>query len=211
MSAPFHSRGQPPEGDAPSGREAHDDGPDDAFLARDIADGDAAALDRLISRYWIPLASYASRILDDMPLAEDVVQSVFIRVWERRESWRPRSVKASLYLTTRNLSLDFIRSREARRRRERAFGAQRAHRSPTPLDLLDEHEVARTVDAAIQALPDRRREAFTLVYLKELAYAEAAEVMGVSRKTIGHHVSAALTELRQSLDPLLAERVLSDS
>lgn len=211
MSAPFLSGGQRHEAHPASGVEGHDPGPADAFLARDIANGDAVALDRLISRYWNPLTSYASRILDDMALAEDVVQSVFIRTWQRRETWRPHSVKSFLYLTTRNLSLDIMRSHDARRGRERAFGTQRTSRSPTPLDVLDEREVARTVDAAIQALPDRRREAFTLVYLKNLAHAEAAEVMGVSRKTVGHHVSAALAELRETLGPLLAERSSSES
>lgn len=204
---PFPRPHEPTGGDCPSeeGQPPQTTGFDDHALAQRIATGDTNALDHLISQYWEPLTSYASRVLDDMDLAQDVVQDVFVRVWERRIGWHPHSVRAYLFRATRNLALDEMRSRNALHEREQKRGREESRRPRTPLDIYEDSQLSSVVDAALQALPVRRREAFTLVYLKKLTYAEAAEVMGVSPKTVGHHISAALVKLREKLRPLLAE------
>lgn len=174
-----------------------------AHLALRISEDDPAALGELIDRFWVPLTSYASRILNDMTAAEDVVQEVFIRVWERRDRWQPRSVTAFLFRMARNLAVDVARSRGTRRERERTRW-QDTHRNPsTPAGVFEKQELSETVDRAIQSLPGRQREAFTLAYLENLSYIEIAEVMGISPKTVGNHISAALTQLREVLRPLL--------
>lgn len=141
-----------------------------------------------------------------MDLAQDVVQDVFVRVWQRRIGCRAHSVRAYLFRATRNCALDEIRSRHALHDRERQRARDESRRPPTPLDIYEERQLSSAADAALQALPVRRREAFTLAYLKRLTYTEVAEVMGVSPKTVGHHVSAALAELREKLHFLLVER-----
>ncbi|MQA91776.1 MAG: sigma-70 family RNA polymerase sigma factor [Gemmatimonas sp.] len=181
-------------------------GGDDALLARAIAQSDTSALEFLISRYWIALTSYASRMLDDMELAEDVVQRVFVSIWRERTGWSPRSVRAYLYQCTRNLALDEIRSREARRERERESGGSLIGQPPTPETAMERTAIENAVDTAIQGLSDRRREAFVLAYLKNLSYQEIATVMGISTKTVSHHVSGALADLRERLGGVMAER-----
>ena len=183
-------------------------GAEDSFLALAISRGEAAALEQLIGRYWEPLTSYASRVVGDMATAEDVVQKMFVALWSGRRDWSPRSVRAYLFRCTRNLALDERRSALARRRREeRSWPATRPPTSPTPDALLDETTLVEAVDRAIDLLPDRRREAFVLAYLKGLSYREVAAVMGVSTKTVGHHVSAALAELRLTLGSLAEEHL----
>lgn len=170
-----------------------------------IAAGDESALDELIEQFWVPLTSYSSRILDDMAAAEDVVQVVFVRVWQGRREWDPRSTAACLFRMTRNLSIDELRSRKARRDREVRRTREFRRDPPTPDAALEEDEVAAAVDAAIQALPPRRREAFVLSHVQGLSYSEVAEVMCVSTKTVGNHISAALAELRRALRPFMQE------
>jgi RNA polymerase sigma-70 factor (ECF subfamily) len=178
---------------------------DDATLAAAISRDEALALDALISRFWVPLTTYVARIVGDMALAEDVVQRTFMGVWRDRGTWSPRSVRAFLFRSARNHALDEIRSDRARALRE--VGASRENR-PTPRqpdDVLEESRVTDAVNDAIQSLPERRREAFTLIYLKGLSYEEVSTVMGISVKTVGHHVSAALAELRESLRHVITE------
>jgi RNA polymerase sigma-70 factor (ECF subfamily) len=179
--------------------------PDDAVLMREVALGDARALERLLARHWGPLTAYASRILDDPQGAEDVVQTVFIRIWRDRRGEIPRAVRSFLFRMTRNLALDEARSVGARAARERRVFAESTVQQPSPADLLERGALARSIERAIQRLPERRREAFTLAYLHGLSYAEVAEVMSVSPKTVGHHVSAALAELRELLVPIQRE------
>lgn len=178
---------------------------DDAFLARAISRGDAAALEELISRYWEPLTSYASRIVGDMAWAEDVVQHTFVGIWSDRAGWSPRSIRAYLFRSTRNRALDEIRSSRARRERERVSTADLVREPQAPDAVLDAAGIADAVDEAIQQLPERRREAFVLAYLKQMTYSEVAALMGVSTKTVGHHISAALAELRKTLGHVVAE------
>lgn len=172
----------------------------DDDLACRVAQGDPSALEDLVERYWTSLAAYAGRMLDDQPLGEDIVQRLFATIWKNRREWSPESVKAYLFQSTRNLAIDEIRRREARQRRE--ADSRVPDRSPVrnPHAVMTSRSRRAAIDAAIQALPSRRREAFVLAYLRQLSYREVAEVMGVSTKTVGHHVSAALAELRQALD-----------
>lgn len=156
-----------------------------------------------MDRFWVPLTSYASRILDDMTVAEDVVHEVFVQVWERRAGWEPRSVTGFLFSTTRKLALDAVRSRNARRKRERTRGREVPRHPGTPVGVLEREELTDAVDRGIQSLPERQKEAFTLAYLENLSYVEVAEIMDISTKTVGNHISAALSHLREVLAPLL--------
>jgi RNA polymerase sigma-70 factor (ECF subfamily) len=185
------------ESAAPAGRAQH------VSLALRISQDDTVALGELIDHFWIPLTSYASRILDDMSAAEDVVQEVFVRIWKRRTEWPPRSVKGFLFRTTRNLALDALRSRDARRERERSGGRELLRRPRTADGVLKERELSEVLDRAIQSLPERRREAFTLAYFEHLSYEEISAVMDISPRTVGRHISSALTHLREVLHPLL--------
>src|SRR2546427_11523414 len=95
----------------------------DAQLMQRLAHGDVAALKRLIDVYWVPLLGYATRVLQQPDAAEDVAQETFVRIWERRNEWRPEgSPRAYLYHIARNLALN-----ERRRVRVRAKWAARIH------------------------------------------------------------------------------------
>lgn len=197
---------QPPPGDADeTGSSSPQDGGhrDEAALVQRLVRSDPTALDLLIERFWEPLVVYASRILDDVALAEDVAQEAFVRMWAEREERAPRSVSAYLYRVTRNLALDELRSRDARHRREKKKAVEMDRRPHTPAETYAEDELSRLMDEAIQSLPERRREAFTLAYLANLSYREVAQTMGISPKTVGNHISAALADLRETLSPLL--------
>lgn len=193
------------EGGTSAGRGSSGAHADEAQLVRRVKRGDPDALDALMDAYWDPLVAYAYRILGDEQTAEDVTQETFLAIWERRAGLRPGSLSPYLFRTARNRALDEVRSREAREARERNQAKLMQAGLKTPADELEEERIGSMVDQAIHALPPRRREAFTLAYLRDLSYHEIAEIMGISPKTVGHHVSAALAELRERLRPLLRE------
>jgi RNA polymerase sigma-70 factor (ECF subfamily) len=187
------------------------DSTDDLLLAAAISRGEARALDILITRYWTSLTTYIARIVNDMALAEDVVQRTFLGVWRDRLTWSPRSVRAYLFRAARNTAFDELRGNQARARRELGVSRDDERVATQPDAVLEETRIADAVNDAIGLLPERRREAFTLIYLKGLTYEEAASVMGISTKTIGHHVSAALAELRMTLRHLLFDATRSST
>ena len=179
------------------------DAADIALLAR-VLNGDEAGLAALLNRHWHSLVRYSQSILEDRDAAEDVVQQVFVRLWEHRETWGLEgSVLGLLFRMTRNLSLDEGRQREARKRAaDRAVAPQR---DPGPVESLESDEIVSAVQSALVKLPQRRREVFVLVRQYGLSYRETAEALGVAPQTVANHLSMALVDLKEALAPIVAD------
>ena len=127
--------------------------------------------------------------LDDTQTVEDVVQDVFVRLLQTDE--QPQNVRAWLYTAVRNRCIDLLR--------------QSSH-SVEPLAVgleaaTDEEQQERSLREArlweaIDALPARCREVFLLSKRDGLTYAQIAQRLGLSEKTVEHQVSKALKRLR---------------
>lgn len=169
-------------------------------LMLSIKGGSSRALGQLMDLCWPELVRYATRQLQDLEIARDVVQEAFIQVWERRRSWRPRgSARAYLYRIVRHLVIDEKRKCSVRRRwLERQETADAPHPA-TPAEVLDAKMLADAFEAAVASLPERRREVFELVFQRGLTHAEAAAVMGISVPTVANQMSAALRAVRQAV------------
>ena len=176
-----------------------------------IRAGNRHAYRTLLERHWAVLVVYATGITNDKDLAEDVVQSAFIRVWVQRESWTPSgSVSAFLYRITRNLALNANRDRSAEMGRREKVGNEVTSRSypPRPDEELALQRLQVEVRAAIESLPPRRREAFELSRFHGLSYQDIAETMEISPQTVANQLQAALAELRVVLAHHLKNNVL---
>ena len=169
-------------------------------LMLSIKGGSSTALGQLMDLCWPELVRYAARQLQDVEIARDVVQEAFIQVWERRRSWQPRgSARAYLYRIVRHLVIDEKRRSGVRRRwLERQETADAPHPA-TPAEVLDAKILADAFEAAVDSLPERRREVFELVFQRGLTHAEAAAVMGISVPTVANQMSAALRTVRQAV------------
>lgn len=172
----------------------------DLGVLRRVQAGDPEALDALLQKYWCPLVAYAARLLSSEDGAEDVAQEVFIRIWERRTALTPMTaVRPLLYRIARNVALNERRSREVRGRWLQADHGVGPQRTPTPLHATIVGELQVAISRAIDGLPPRRREAFTLARFHELSHRQIAEVMGVSPQTVANQISGALDDLRRAL------------
>ena len=152
--------------------------PDEELLAR-VADGDPASVRALVARKLPRLLSLAGRMLGDASSAEDVAQEAFLRVWKQAPRWRPGAARFDTWLYRVALNLCYDR---LRRRRELSYAEppDRADEAPGPERGLEAADTGRRVSAALQALPDRQREAIVLCHYQELGNIEAAAIMGVS-------------------------------
>lgn len=169
---------------------------------------DAGALTETYRTYQARLVRYACGFTGDAATAHDVVQDVFVTLWEQREALVvERSLQALLYTMTRNRALN-LKHRAARLDRstpaedlvfDRALGADAA---PAPDALLHVADLQRHLQRWIDALPPRRGEAFQLSRFHALSHAEIAAVMGLSIRTVDTHIVHALRDLRLRLDAL---------
>jgi len=181
----------------------------DAPLIRGLKADDAQVLQKLMEKYWPPLVAFAQRTLSGSADPEDVVQTAFVRLWSRRAALKEEgSVKALLYTIVRNACLDELRKRT---RRDRAEEGARPPTPPrTPYEDVHGAELHRVAAAAVDRLPDRRREVFRLVREEGLSYKDVAELMDLSSQTVANHMSLAMADLRTALKPFLSGRTESD-
>lgn len=167
------------------------------LLAR-IRKGDERALGIILERYWIHVVRLAAAILGSSGKAEDIAQETFVRIWERRETWKLEgSVRGLLFRISRNLSLD------EHRRDVTHAGALRHSSGPSHFPSPEEHflgtELERAYSGALERLPDRRREVYLLVRHHGLSHREVAQALTLSPQTVANHVRLALIDLREAL------------
>jgi RNA polymerase sigma-70 factor (ECF subfamily) len=165
-----------------------------------IRAGDDAAFEALFHAYHGSLCTLAYRYLGARDLAEEIVQEIFLVVWERRKTWEVRSsVKSYLCTAVRNAALSYLRHERVARRSESDI---RDLQPPSParpdLQALEQETLA-TVQQAVDRLPERCRLVFTLHREQGLTYAEVAEVLGISPRTVEVQIGRALKSLRKGL------------
>ena len=147
----------------------------------------------------------AYRMLGDLPAAEDVAQEAMLRAWKQAPSWTPGRAKFDTWLHRVALNLCYDR---LRRRREVLTDAvpETADPGPAPDQGWVDRDLARQVQAALAALPERQREAITLCHYQELSNIEAADLMGVSVEALESLLSRGRRAMRAGLADLAAER-----
>lgn len=162
--------------------------------------GDRTALEALFRCSYAELANYARFWLGHRHEAEDVVQEVFIRLWEHRHTLDPRrSLRALLFVSVRNRALNVRRDRHPATARDAPDWKSLESRAAAPDDPPEIIPLETRLNGWLAELPERRREAFCLSRFQDMRYADIAEVMGISIKTVEQHIGEALRFLRDKI------------
>jgi RNA polymerase sigma-70 factor (family 1) len=179
---------------------------DHGALVRRIQVGDEAAFQTVFAEFHAPLVRLAFEYVKRRETAHEVVQDVFLRLWERRERWEIReSLRTYLCASVRNTALNRMRRQRLERRWiDRVAGdftasgglAPRAQPADATAELS---EIDAALRAAVAKLPARCRETFVLSRQHGLSHDEIAAVMGVSAKTVQVQIGRALAALRVAL------------
>jgi RNA polymerase sigma-70 factor (ECF subfamily) len=179
---------------------------DDAGLARAVADRDERALAEAYRRHGDACFALARRVLFDRALAEEVVQEIFVRLWNRPERYEPDrgSLRSFLIAQSHGRSVDLLRAETARRRREEREARQRISE---PVDLereivsLDE---AETVRRALASLSEAERAVIELAYFGGFTHSEISRMLGVPLGTVKGRMRLGLEKIRGGLAEGLA-------
>ncbi len=174
----------------------------DAELLRAVARGDEAAFARVYDRYSPILLGLMLRILRSRPEAEDVLQEVFLQVWQQARSFDPARGRPFTWLVTlaRSRAIDRLRSVDSRVRAAEA--AQREVQEETTADAADavlHSEQRAVVQAALARLPEEQRRALRLAYYDGLTQSEIAERLNQPLGTIKTRMRSGLIKLRELL------------
>ena len=167
---------------------------------------DPTSFEAVFHRFYAPLLRYARGFAGDDATAADVLQDVFLKLWQDRETLTVQvSLQALLYTMVRNRALN-LKRRAARTAAdvevERLLGGT-ATPAPSSEAQFQAADLRRVLYRWIGELPPRRAEAFTLSRYHGLRHSEIAAVMGVSERTVDTHILLALRALRSRLDAFL--------
>lgn len=158
------------------------------------------AFEALFRQHYSRLCELANGYVLSSDVAEDLVQDLFLRLWEKQATpGSPELTAAYLFTAARNRALKHIRHRRVVER----FNARSVHESEQMRggtdDEVRQRETAEAVEAAIAELPDRCREIFLLSRRQHMSYAEIAATLGISVKTVEVQMWRALRKLRARL------------
>lgn len=145
--------------------------------------------------------AFAVHYTGDVHEAEEVVQQVFLRLWEKRETIDIMGATRSyLFAAIRNTSISNWRKETVRQEKEQVAGDLRATERQVQSPAW---ELERLYQQALEVLPERCREVFILSRQQQLKYAEIAEVMNISVKTVENQMGKALRIMHKELKEYL--------
>jgi RNA polymerase sigma-70 factor (ECF subfamily) len=175
-------------------------------LLRRIGQGDRACFAQLYDRFSSAVFSAAYRIVNNQQAAEDVLQEVFLQVWEKAALYDPARGKPLTWAITlaRNKAIDRLRATQRRGRLqnslERDAGVSDQFDSRSSFDAVDLLEKGRLVGEALQKLPVEQREALELAFFSGLTQSEIADHLNEPLGTIKARIRRGMLKLKSVLD-----------
>ena len=183
------------------------------YIHERLEEGDIKAFEMLYNEQYKSLCHFAQRFVLDLDTAREIVQGVFVSIWEKRTSLPVEiSLKTYLYTSVRNRCLDYLKHQnveneyEKMRIREiKESGNNSFNAIDDPLDGLITKELENAINDAIGDLPDKCREIFELCKYQGLKYREIAEELNISVKTVETQMSRAIYSLKKKLSVFLKQ------
>lgn len=181
--------------------------PVNKYLVEELALGNFKAFKTVFDQYYKALHHFAASYLKNEEDATDIVQSVFLILWERRESLRhDTNLLSYLFTIAKNQSLNYLEHIKAK---TNYLSKQEKHWNELQLNYyslekfnttnLVYDELERELNKALSELPEDIAQIFSMSRFQGLKYSEIADKMGISVKTVEKKMSIALLKLRESL------------
>ena len=168
----------------------------DLILTRE---GDHKAFERIYRKYWGRVWHFTSLYIGDEFEREEIVQKVFIRLWNSRSKLNVEvDPDGLLFITTRNL----IFNHHHRSLNEKALKdaiEKDSVKAEEILSAIEANDLDQRIDSLVEALPPRQKEAFELNCREGLSYKEIAQKMGISEKGVERNIYLARKFLKENL------------
>lgn len=152
----------------------------------------------LFDNYYLSLTLYANKFLCDTEASKDVVQSLFVDIWERRrELDSDKSIKSFLFISVKHRSLNILKNSRVAKR-ESLLPKHDEINMYTP-EFIVEDDTLELIDNAISKLPPKCKEIFLLSKRSNVKSKDIAQQFGISKRTVDFQLGKALKILRVEL------------
>lgn len=156
----------------------------------------------LFKHYYTTLFQFAVSIVKVREVAEEIVEDVFIKVWNKRKNLtKIANLRLYLYVSVKNHCLNHVTRRGITTEIDPdQLDVVCAELVPNPEDLLLASELLQRVNKSIHELPPKCRIVYKLVKENGLTYKEVGEILNISPRTVENHIAAAIKKLASVLD-----------
>jgi RNA polymerase sigma-70 factor, ECF subfamily len=159
----------------------------------------------IFEQFQNDIYKYIYYLTGDNQAAEDILQDVFVKLWENRKSVQiERPIKSYLYTAAKNSSLNYIRHNKVIKKFEQSQKNISPKQSPPSfLSAIENEEFKINYLNAVKELPDQQRTIFMMSRHDNLSYNEISQRLNISTKTVETHIGRALKTLVKKLTPLV--------
>ncbi len=173
------------------------------FILQKMIEGDERAFKYFFDSYYDDLCNFVNGYLRDETLSEDIVQGIFVYLWEKKDTLPLNcSIKAYLYTASKNKALNHLRNLKTKNKVITDLLKQSEEYSSENADLFIEFEdLKKLVINAISALPAQCKIIYQLSRDKGLSNKEIADHLGISVKTVENQITIAIRKIKDFMQP----------
>jgi len=177
---------------------------DNKEMTADLVSENEAVFEQLFKKHFRELHAYSFSLLKDWDVAEEIVQSLFLKLWEKNEwSHIQTSIKSYLYKSVYHESLNYIRRQKVQLKYQTSTAYAMKNDTDDAAGKLKMSELEHHLNNALGKLPEKCRAIFQLSRFQELKYQEIANQLDISIKTVETHMGKALRILRKEMKEFL--------
>lgn len=172
--------------------------------------GDQHAYALLHKNMYASLHGYLLKIVKDEDLVDDLLQELFVKIWQKRNQIGAiRNVKAYFFTASRSMAINHFRQIKSQNTRMEKFMQPDMDFSTEDIIMSTESdtELKSIMANALNSLPVRQREIIYLKYYEDMEYQKIAEVTGIQYQSVINHVFRALQTLRTTFKNAKAEEL----
>lgn len=179
------------------------------YQIQGLKQGDKKVFEEIFNTWYEPLCRYCIQRMGNQEEAEEIVQEIFVKLWIKRNDIHINtSLKSYLYRMALNAIINQQEHLKVRLSHQEHVKSE-SRNTMSDLSLIGTKEIESLAALAISNMPKKRRMVYEFSRTKGLTYAEIAEEMNISVKTVEAHLSAALQNLRQYLKDYITVFILA--
>ena len=172
----------------------------DNEIIRRIRQGDVKQFESLFRSSYVSLVRYAKTFVKDHDTAEEIVQDLFFRLWNDKKNFKiETSLNGYLFRAVHNRCLHLIEHKKVVEKHARELSYRQEENVENPSETVQYSELQSIIVRTLERLPERCGRIFCMNRFEGLKYAEIADKMSVSVKTIEAEMGKALKEFRKAL------------
>ena len=172
-------------------------------LVERMKSGDRESFNKIFRRYYTPMMRFCYRFVADQDVSAEIVQDFFVKLWTGRDKLKIASSFDSYMMSSvRNAAYTYINTQRSHNEAHLMMYTGESDETD-PSDQLQSNNLEDSYRKVLATMPEKRREVFLASRFEGLKYAEIAEKLNISQKTVEAHMVAAIKQLREGLKEYL--------